>query len=130
MLLPPSSADLKARFLRFVAVDDGVATAALERAATQVDETWLPQDRTEGMLLYAAHLLTLDGQGTGAEAETNAEGISGFRLLRSGSLTIERFDRGAAASGSYDTTSYGVRFKALLRLNRGGSRITGTLGIV
>lgn len=125
MLIPPSSNEFKARFPRFAAVDDGVVTDALDRASTQVDETWATYDRDEGMLLYAAHQLTLDGQGTGTEAELNAQGAGGLRIMKSGSLTIERFDRGAASGGAYETTSYGTRFLTLLKLNRGGSRVTG-----
>lgn len=116
----PTPADLKARFPAFAAVPDAVVETALDEAALQVDETWVSEaDFRLGRLLLAAHILTLDGQGTGAEAEAAAAGASGFRVMKSGQLTLERFGnaQGGQDGGVLASTSYGKRFLDLLRRN-------------
>ncbi|MGE7415445.1 DUF4054 domain-containing protein [Methylobacterium tarhaniae] len=114
----PTAADLRARFPAFAGVADAAIALALAEALAQVDDTWPDAIRTSGALLYAAHVLTLDGQGGGVEAEIAKAGALGFTSFRSGSLSL---DRGAAAgggSGSSDPleqTSYGRRFLELVR---------------
>lgn len=123
----PTAADFKARFPTFV--DEAAATIdiALADAALMVDDSWTSQaDFTLGRLLYAAHVLTLEGYGTGAEAQAAASGALGFRRMKSGPLELERFSSrsGGAAGGSLDPleqTTYGQRFKALLRANKAGA---------
>lgn len=119
---PPTIAEFKARWSpRFDAVADGPIQAALDEAALQVDETWVDEPNyRQGILLLAAHILTLDGYGTGAEAEAGAAGASGFKVMRSGQLTLERFtaaDAGGGDEGVLATTSYGRRFLDLLKRN-------------
>ena len=117
----PTPADLKARFPAFAAVSDSVIQGALDEAALQVDETWVDEPNYRlGILLLAAHILTLDGQGAGAESEAAAAGASGFKRMRSGQLELERFtaaDAGGGDEGVVATTSYGRRFLDLLRRN-------------
>ncbi len=116
---PPTSADLIARFPAFAAVDPGVLATALSEAATRVDNTWTPGDYPLGVMLYAAHGLTLDGLGTGAEAALGAAGALGFGTLRSGALHLERSATPESATSSALTqTTYGRRFLALLRVNQ------------
>ncbi|WP_343711904.1 DUF4054 domain-containing protein [Inquilinus sp.] len=117
---PPTPADLKARFPAFAAVSDSVVQGALDEAALQVDETWVSEaDFRLGRLLLAAHILTLDGLGTGAEAEAAAAGAMGFKRMKSGRLELERFSAAdAGGDGSVlGSTSYGRRFLELLRRN-------------
>lgn len=117
---PPTATDLTARFPAFAAVDPAVLTVALAEAATRVDTTWTPGDYPLGVMLYAAHVLTLDGRGTGAEAALGAAGAGDLTTLRSGSLHLERAAP-TAGKGQAETvlnrTSYGRRFVALLRVN-------------
>lgn len=123
----PTAADLKSRFPAFVNVADATVDIALGDAALMVDDSWNSQeDFTLGRLLYAAHVLTLDGHGSGAEAQAASAGTLGFRSMKSGHLTLERFSSrsGGPAGGrinALELTTYGVRFKALLRPNRSGS---------
>jgi hypothetical protein len=119
-----TAADLKAAFPRFDAVPDPTVEFWLTQARRSVDQSWTEGDYAMGQMLLAAHLMTLEGLGTGAEAEAAANGASGFKTIRSGSLTLERFDKGSA-SGSTGT-SYGDRFAALARLNVGGPRVAAT----
>ncbi len=115
---PPTAIDFTARFPAFAAVDPGVLAAALAEAATRVGTTWTPGDYPLGVMLYAAHILTLDGQGSGAEAALGAAGGLGFTTLRAGSLHVERAaPAGKGASALADTT-YGRRFLALLTVNQ------------
>lgn len=110
----PTPADLKARFPGFAAIADAVVQAALDEAALQVGTDWTSEaDIRLGRLLLAAHVLTLDGQGSGAEAAAAAAG--GFRRMRSGALELERTD--AAGPGALDSTGYGRRFLELVRRN-------------
>lgn len=112
----PTPAELKARFPSFAAVADAMVQAALDEAALQVGGDWASEaDLRLGRLLLAAHTLTLDGQGSGAEAATAATG--GFRRIRSGALELERPDTTEAAPGALDSTGYGRRFLELMRRN-------------
>ena len=110
-----TASTLKARFPAFRGVEDGVIESALTRARRMVDSTWLSDDRAEGEMLHAAHELTMDGHGSGAEAQAGASGTLGFKSMKSGSLSLERFD---SANGSlFDKTTYGKRFHALMKRN-------------
>lgn len=114
----PGASDLKTRFPAFASVTDAAIQPALAEALDQVDATWPDAARTTGALLYAAHVLTLDGQGGGVEAEIAKAGALGFTSFRSGSLSL---DRGSAASGGggssdpLEQTSYGRRFLEMVR---------------
>ncbi|MCW6510981.1 DUF4054 domain-containing protein [Lichenifustis flavocetrariae] len=115
----PSPTDLTTRFPAFAAIDPNVLAAVLAEAATRVDTTWTPGDYPLGIMLYAAHVLTLDGFGTGAEAALGAAGASGFQTLRSGALHLERAPTSEkAGSSALAQTSYGRRFLALLAVNQ------------
>lgn len=110
----PTPADLKARFPGFATVADAIVQAALDEAALQVGAGWASAaDIRLGRLLLAAHVLTLDGQGSGAEAAAAASG--GFRRMRSGALELER--AADAGPGAPDSTGYGRRFLDLMRRN-------------
>ncbi|MGK9234530.1 DUF4054 domain-containing protein [Inquilinus limosus] len=112
----PTPAELKARFPGFAAVADAVLQTALDEAALQVGDDWASAaDIRLGRLLLAAHILTLDGQGSGAEAAAVAAG--GFRRMRSGTLELERSDAADAGPGALDSTGYGRRFLELMRRN-------------
>jgi hypothetical protein len=119
----PTPDDLKTAFPAFNDVEDAAVTYWLTRAARVVDSGWGDDDGPHATILLAAHYLTLQGLGTGAEAEAAAAGASGFKRIKSGSLEMERADGG---SGEYDTTAYGRQFQSLLRTVRGGPRVTGT----
>lgn len=112
----PTPADLKARFPGFAAVADAVVQTALAEAALQAGAEWAGEaDIRLGRLLLAAHILTLDGQGSGAEAAAAAAG--GFRRMRSGGLELERADTADAGPGALGSTGYGRRFVELMRRN-------------
>lgn len=117
----PTVAQFKARFPRFAAVADAMVTEALDEAGGRVDTTWLEKDFQLARMLYAAHVLTLDGMGTGTESAVAAKGMGEFKTIRSGGLALERFgpERGATTT-LLESTSYGRRWMALAILNHGG----------
>lgn len=125
----PDIAAFRARWTpRFDEVGDPKVQQALDRAATKVDETWAEGDFAEAQLLYAAGWLTTQGLGGGADAQAAAAGASGFKVMKSGALTLERFDNAAASSSGGDpvlATSDGQAFAALRQVNVGGPRTTG-----
>lgn len=124
--LVPTAADLKARFPGFAAVDDAVVTAAIDEAALLVDNSWSSQATfTLGRMLVAAHILTLDGHGTGAESEIRKAGGSGFQRFKSASLDLWRYEPARAGGRTALTsdrirTAYSDRFDDLLAREKGG----------
>jgi hypothetical protein len=81
-------------------------------------------------MLLTAHYLTLAGAGAGAEAEMAAQGATGFKRIRSGSLELERGDAGNGDAGSFGATSYGARVWPMLRACVSGPMVAGTGRIV
>jgi hypothetical protein len=115
---------LKETFPAFAAVANATVQYWLDRAARIVTDAWAEADQQHAHMLLAAHYLTSNGFGTGAEAEVAAQGMSGFKSMRSGSLSLDRGDTsGVAAMGEYGSTSYGRQFWPILQANRGGVRV-------
>jgi hypothetical protein len=78
-------------------------------------------------MLATAHYLTESGIGTGAESEVAAQGMAGFKSIRSGSITLDRGDAKAASdAGAWGTSSYGLRLYPMLKACLSGPRVTGT----
>lgn len=108
----PTASELKNRFPAFEAVEDNLVDMAIGEATRKVDATWPEGDFSMGIMLYAAHILTLDGLGTTQDAK-----LVGFSLVRSGQLTLQRQDAGSAVYGDLSQTGFGRRFKTLVRCN-------------
>lgn len=122
----PTPADIKADFPAFANADDAVIQRRIDRTASSVDESWSEADYAYARSLLTAHYLVLDGIGQGTDAELAGLGLSGVSRLKSGSLDVSFSDTTSGVQlGGYDSTSYGRRFLALLRRNRGGPLITG-----
>lgn len=123
----PDADDLQATFPRFAAVEDDTIEFWLTQSRRMVDESWTEGDYQMGQMLLAAHYMTLEGYGTGAEASAAAEGTGDYKRITSASVTLERFDRdSSAAQGTFGSTSYGRRWLELARANRGGPRVMAT----
>lgn len=116
----PTADDLQAAFPAFATVSDGTVNFWLNRAIPEVEADWSDNDRAYGQMLLAAHYMTLNGIGTGSEAQTAALGA---KRLKSGAFEIEV---GATNSASaFAMTNYGRQFLLLLRRYR-GAMVTGT----
>lgn len=123
----PTAAQLKAKYPAFASVADLTVDLYLVDAGRAVDTTWTEGDYQTAIMLYACHLMVQAGIGTGAEAEANANGLTGYKRIKSGQLDLERTskaDSGAAnVPDEYAGTTYGQQYFYLLRKNRGGPRV-------
>lgn len=120
--VPPTIADLKLRFPSFAGVADSVLQGALDEAANRVDTTWREEDFQPAQLLYAAHVLTIDGQGTGREAKFSALGAAGISQIKISSLSVSMRKDGEDSSSTKTKStlygsSYGKRFLDIMRVN-------------
>lgn len=124
----PDKAAFIAAFPAFAAIDDAPYALWSARAGRIVDQiaTDLGDDADLAAMLLTAHYLTLQGLGTGTEAQLAAQGASGFIRFKSGSLELERSPQAAAGAGDMASTSYGAQVWAMLRPFFAGPRIAGT----
>lgn len=82
-------------------------------------------------MLATAHYLCEAGVGTGAESEMAAQGMAGFKSIKSGSLSLDRADsKSAADAGAWGATSYGLRLWPMLKACSAGPRVTGTGAVI
>lgn len=121
---PPTPADFKVSYPQFAQVPDATVQTKLDEAARWVDESWTEADFPIARQLYAAHILTLDGLGTGSEAKFAALTAGGLSSVKSGQLQLGLSKSGVetkkrAASSLY-TTTFGQRFLELRRANKPG----------
>lgn len=127
---PPDKPTFIGIFPPFAAVTDEAYAFWSARAGRIVDpmQACLGEDADLAAMLITAHLLTLQGIGTGAEAEMAAQGASGFSRIKSGTIELERGDNSseAASMGEYGRTSYGQQVYPMLKACLAGPRVTGT----
>jgi hypothetical protein len=117
----PDPAYIKARWPQFANVADATIQAHIDDAATMIDQTWTEAGYTIGIALLACHRMVLAGLGTGAEAQVNAEGLSGFSLIRSGQLTLQRAATSRDSEGvpsPWNSTGFGIEYYWLARRER------------
>lgn len=125
----PTKDQFTAIFPAFSAVSDEAYTFWSARAARIVDPIsgCLADDADLAAMLATAHYLTQAGLGAGSESETFAQGASGFKRIKSGTIELERGDSASAASmGDWGTTSYGQRLYPMLKACVGGPRVSAT----
>lgn len=129
----PTPQNLIDMYPAFAAVSRSAIQLRLTMAGQSVDTTWEEGDYPFAIMALAAHLLETDGFGTGAAAQAAAAGAGEFKSMKSGALSLERFDTKSVSGGGYTSpyaaTRYGREYLRLLRLNRGGPRVTGTAGL-
>lgn len=126
---PPSKADFIAIFPSFAAVtDDAYAFWSAQAAlVTGPMEGCLGAQMDLATMLATAHYLTLAGIGTGAESEMAAQGASGFRRIKSGTIELERADDASSSDGGeWAATSYGQRVWPMLKVCVAGPRVSST----
>lgn len=125
---PPTRAQFIIAFPTFLAVSDPTYALWSDEAVTITEPLTDCLGTRMGMatMLLTAHLLTLAGVGSGAESEMAAQGMSGFKSIKSGSLSLERGDSASAAKGEYASTSFGQRVWPMLSACLVGPRVTAT----
>lgn len=120
----PTPGNLIALYPAFAAVPRVTVQTYLTMAGGSVDTTWEEADFPFAILALAAHFMEGNGLGTGAAAQAAASGAGAFKTMKSGALSLERFDQKDGASG-FASSSYGQTYLRLLRRNRGGPFVTG-----
>jgi len=126
---PPPKADFIEIYPSFAAVSDPAYTFWSTQAANAIGhfEDCLGDRMGLAGMLAIAHYLTKAGIGTGTEAQIAAEGASGFKSIRSGSLSLERSDASAIASGGeWGATSFGQQLWPMLKACVGGPIVSST----
>lgn len=122
----PDKATFVALFPAFAAVTDDQYTFWTAQAVlvTEPIQVCLATRMDLATMLATAHYLAQSGIGTGVESEMAAQGMGGFKRIKSGTLDLERGD--SASSGTWSSTSYGVRLAPMLSACLAGPRVTGT----
>lgn len=129
----PSKAQFTAIYPAFAAVEDAAYTHWSTEALRRIShlEGCLGDGMNTAAMLAIAHLLTKAGIGTGTDAQMAAQGASGFKSMRSGSLSLERFDNAVdKAGGDWGTTTYGAELWPMLRACVGVGPIVSSTGSV
>ena len=122
---PATVADLQTRYPAFAGVADARVQYWLDDARERVvlDGDWIDPDGPIAQMLVAAHELTMGGDGVSSEAANLPAGVT---QMKSGTLSLS-FDSGtvaAQAAGGWMATKYGAQFYQLLKLKKGGIRVT------
>lgn len=128
---PPSRTEFIGIYPLFATVTDAAydhwSTEAVRRIAHLED--CMGDGMNTAAMLAIAHLLTKAGIGTGTDAQMAAQGAQGFKSIRSGSLSLERFDNSVdKAGGDWGTTSYGAELWPMLRACVGFGPIVSSTG--
>ena len=126
---PPPKDDFIAIYPLFATVGDPAYTFWSTQAANAIGhfEDCLGDRMDLAGMLAIAHYLTKAGIGTGTEAQIAAEGASGFKSIRSGSLSLERSDGSTSTSGGeWGTTSFGQQLWPMLKACVGGPIVSST----
>jgi hypothetical protein len=91
-----------------------------------VDTSWTEGDFGDARMLLAAHLMTLGGLGSTAEAKAVANGSGQFKVMAIGSLRLERFDALARTASTFMARATGASSPSCCA-QQGGPRVTGAV---
>lgn len=117
----PSLSGFLARYPEFACVKHSLIISVLAEAPLYVDGRWEELEE-HGAMLYAAHMLTMQGQGdTPTARQIQSKGVTS---ITSGSHKVTYADVRGAALGFGDTI-YGQRFETLA--NRIGVSVVSVL---
>lgn len=111
---------------QFASVDDAVVQSYIDLGTLWVDESWPERLCEAAQVSIVCHLMTLDGLGSDTESQGQASGAAQYQTVKSGELTLTRFQKSAADMSYADwlgQTKCGAFFMQLLRMARGGPRI-------
>jgi len=107
----PSLNTFLARFPEFACVGHGLIIAVLAEAPLFVDLRWGEYEEL-GAMLYTAHELTLQGQGTSPAAQKIK--TQGVTQITSGSHKVQ-YESDQGAFKGFEATPYGQRFETLAK---------------
>lgn len=107
---------------QFADVPDATVQAYLDMAA----QIAFDPENDLAVISLVCHLMTIEGLGTDAQSQSWSDGSAGFQTIRSGQLTLTRFQRAAGGASYIDwlgQTACGEFYALLLRSNRSGPRV-------
>lgn len=114
---------------QFSAVEDSTVQLYLDMASRFADETWTEKDYQPAVIAMACHLMTLEGLGSDAASEIQAQGGSRLTSLKSGTLSLtfsQQQQSGDEFKDWLSQTPCGQYYLMLLSLNkRGPALLTG-----
>lgn len=114
--------EFKALKPQFTGVDNAVVQSYLDMAAELVFDP----ENDMAVAALTCHMMTLDGRGTDAQSQSFASGEAAFQTIRSGQLTLTRYQR-SSGGGRFTEwlgqTNCGQFYALLLRANGGGPRV-------
>ena len=125
---PITPARLKALKPQFASVGDDVVQGYIDLAQIWAGGDW-PQAQCEPVqAAMACHLMVLDGLGAGAEAGGFASGTAAFQSIKSGTVTLTRFQAEANGAGQtfadwLGSTTCGRFVWQLMRARFAGPRV-------
>lgn len=125
-ITPVTPAQFKTAKPQFTAVPNETVQAYLTMAELWVDESWGEKLYPQAVIAITCHLMTIDGLGTDAQSQSYASGTAAFQSIKSGELTLTRYQASASGMEYADwlrQTSCGAFFWQLLRMAKAGPRI-------
>lgn len=119
-------ARFKALKSQFAAVDDEVVQSYIDLASMWVDQSWPEKAFEPAWAAMTCHLMTLDGLGSDAESKGQASGAAAYQSIKSGELTLTRYQKTAGSMTYVDwlgQTKCGAFFLQLLNMAKAGPRV-------
>jgi hypothetical protein len=113
-MIVPTAINLKMKFPEFQGIADAQVEFAIEEASLFVDDSWLPDTQTLGILYLAAHYLMVEimrAQSATGQVITS-ERMGEMSVTYAG---MQPFTE--ATSSDWMTTLYGMRFREFAHIN-------------
>lgn len=114
----------------FADVDDGLVETYIDLAQIWAAGEWPDRFCEIVQVCVVCHLMTLDGQGTAADAQAFLSGESDMHIIKSGTVTLSRFrssaqNAGMSTSDWFGQTQCGRMYLVLLRSVFSGPIVVG-----
>lgn len=122
-MTPEEFKDLKPQFSL---VPDATVQQYLDLAAMWVGDSFPAEWADTALAAMACHLMTLDGLGTGAEAESFLSGAAQYQSVKTGNVTLTRYQSQASGQTFNDwlgSTTCGRFLWQLMRRLFAGPRV-------
>jgi hypothetical protein len=114
-MIVPTATNLKLKFPEFATLDDATVEFAIEEAALFVDDSWLVDTQTLGILYLAAHRLMISQM---AAMSATGQIVQSERMGEM-SVTYAQVPQASAAVdvSDFSITWYGRRYMELAHIN-------------
>jgi hypothetical protein len=119
----PLLGEFRLRYPEFASVSDQLVVYWMSKAVATVTECW-GTDYEDGIMLFAAHKVSISGALTVGPGRGELAGVTRFRSA-SMDIAISETVANAGAKGGWSASSYGQEFQILLRRHCGGPRLVG-----